>query len=38
MNIAVIGASGKAGSLILKEAVSRGHNVTEITINFKIKI
>ncbi|MEH7252437.1 NAD(P)-dependent oxidoreductase [Neobacillus niacini] len=30
MNIAIIGASGKAGSLILKEAVSRGHQVTAI--------
>lgn len=30
MNIAVIGASGKAGSLILKEAVSRGHKVTAV--------
>ena len=30
MNIAVIGASGKAGSLILKEAVNRGHQVTAI--------
>ncbi|MCM3439769.1 NAD(P)-dependent oxidoreductase [Metabacillus halosaccharovorans] len=28
MKIAIIGASGKAGSLILKEAVSRGHEVT----------
>ncbi|NWQ42862.1 NAD(P)-dependent oxidoreductase [Bacillus sp. EB106-08-02-XG196] len=30
MNIAVIGASGKAGNLILKEAGNRGHNVTAI--------
>ncbi|WP_087972069.1 NAD(P)-dependent oxidoreductase [Oceanobacillus rekensis] len=30
MNIAIIGASGKAGHLILKEAVNRGHNVTAI--------
>lgn len=30
MKIAIIGASGKAGSLILKEAVSRGHEVTVI--------
>lgn len=30
MKIGVIGASGKAGSLILKEAVSRGHEVTAI--------
>ena len=30
MKIAIIGASGKAGSLILKEAVSRGHEVTAI--------
>lgn len=33
MNIAVIGASGKAGSLILKEAVTRGHQVTAIVRN-----
>ncbi|MDR7235844.1 NAD(P)-dependent oxidoreductase [Neobacillus drentensis] len=30
MKIVIIGASGKAGSLILKEAVSRGHEVTAI--------
>ncbi|MDR2905181.1 MAG: NAD(P)-dependent oxidoreductase [Helicobacteraceae bacterium] len=30
MKIAVIGANGKAGSLIVKEAVNRGHNVTAI--------
>lgn len=30
MKIAIIGASGKAGSLILKEAVSRTHEVTAI--------
>ncbi|MEK5061738.1 NAD(P)-dependent oxidoreductase [Paenibacillus shunpengii] len=30
MNIGVIGASGKAGRLIAKEAASRGHNVTAI--------
>ena len=30
MKIGIIGASGKAGSLILKEAVSRGHDVTAI--------
>ncbi|GEL76996.1 NAD(P)-dependent oxidoreductase [Tenuibacillus multivorans] len=30
MKIAVIGASGKAGNLILKEAVNRGHQVTSI--------
>nr|WP_106781067.1 NAD(P)-dependent oxidoreductase [Lysinibacillus timonensis] len=30
MKIAIIGASGKAGSLILKEALSRGHDVTAI--------
>ena len=30
MKIGIIGASGKAGSLILKEAVSRGHKVTAI--------
>jgi putative NADH-flavin reductase len=30
MKIAIIGASGKAGSLISQEAVSRGHQVTAI--------
>lgn len=30
MKIGIIGASGKAGSLILKEAVSRGHEATAI--------
>lgn len=30
MKIAVIAASGKVGSLVLKEAVSRGHQVTAI--------
>ncbi|MEH7247516.1 NAD(P)-dependent oxidoreductase, partial [Neobacillus niacini] len=30
MNIAIVGASGKAGNLILKEAVTRGHQVTAI--------
>lgn len=30
MNIGIIGASGKVGSLILKEAVNRGHQVTAI--------
>ncbi|WNS45848.1 NAD(P)-dependent oxidoreductase [Paenibacillus sp. MMS20-IR301] len=30
MNIAVIGAGGKAGSKIVKEALSRGHEVTAI--------
>ncbi|MFV0528952.1 MAG: NAD(P)-dependent oxidoreductase [Lachnospiraceae bacterium] len=30
MNIAVIGASGKAGSLIVAEALERGHNVLAI--------
>lgn len=30
MKIGIIGASGKVGSLILKEAVSRGHQVTAI--------
>lgn len=37
MKIGIIGASGKAGSLILKEAVSRGHDVTAIVRN-KTKI
>ena len=30
MKIAVIGAAGKAGSLIAKEALDRGHEVTAI--------
>ncbi|GIN37993.1 MULTISPECIES: NAD(P)-dependent oxidoreductase [Heyndrickxia] len=30
MNIGIIGANGKAGNLILKEAVNRGHQVTAI--------
>lgn len=30
MKIGIIGASGKAGSLILKEAINRGHEVTAI--------
>ncbi|WP_163581318.1 NAD(P)-dependent oxidoreductase [Gracilibacillus saliphilus] len=30
MKIGIIGANGKAGSLILKEAVNRGHEVTAI--------
>lgn len=30
MKIAVIGATGRAGNLILKEAVNRGHEVTAI--------
>ncbi|SER63146.1 hypothetical protein SAMN04487944_10774 [Gracilibacillus ureilyticus] len=30
MKVGIIGASGKAGSLILKEAVNRGHEVTAI--------
>lgn len=30
MKIAVIGATGRAGSLIVKEAVARGHDVTAI--------
>lgn len=30
MKIGIIGASGKAGSLILQEAVERGHEVTAI--------
>lgn len=33
MKIGIIGASGKAGNLILKEAVERGHNVTAIVRN-----
>lgn len=33
MNIAVIGASGKAGGLIAREALSRGHKVTAIVRN-----
>ncbi len=30
MKIAVIGATGKAGSFIVKEAVNRGHEVLAI--------
>lgn len=30
MKIGIVGASGKVGSLVLKEAVSRGHEVTAI--------
>ena len=30
MKIGIIGASGKAGSMILKEALTRGHEVTAI--------
>ncbi|GIN97464.1 hypothetical protein J6TS1_33340 [Siminovitchia terrae] len=33
MKIGIIGASGKAGSLILQEAVERGHDVTAIVRN-----
>ena len=33
MKIAIIGANGKAGKLITKEAVKRGHNVTAIVRN-----
>jgi putative NADH-flavin reductase len=33
MKIAVIGASGRAGSRIMKEAVARGHQVTAIARN-----
>jgi len=33
MKVAIIGASGKAGSFILKEAVVRGHEVTAIVRN-----
>ncbi|MED4207218.1 NAD(P)-dependent oxidoreductase [Neobacillus mesonae] len=33
MKIGIIGASGKAGSLILQEAVERGHEVTAIVRN-----
>lgn len=33
MKIGVIGASGKVGSLILKEAIKRGHDVTAIVRN-----
>jgi putative NADH-flavin reductase len=30
MKIGIIGASGKAGTLLLKEAFERGHTVTAI--------
>lgn len=33
MNIAIIGANGKAGQKIMAEALSRGHNVTAIVRN-----
>lgn len=33
MNIGIVGATGKAGSLILDEAVNRGHEVTAIVRN-----
>lgn len=33
MNIAIIGATGKAGHLIMQEALSRGHQVTAIVRN-----
>jgi len=33
MNIGIIGATGKAGSLIVKEAIDRGHEVTAIVRN-----
>jgi uncharacterized protein len=33
MKIGVIGATGKAGSLIVKEAVDRGHEVIAIVRN-----
>lgn len=33
MNIGIVGATGKAGSLILNEAVNRGHDVTAIVRN-----
>uniref|UniRef100_UPI0012FD8708 NAD(P)H-binding protein n=2 Tax=Bacillati TaxID=1783272 RepID=UPI0012FD8708 len=33
MKIGVIGATGKAGSLIAKEAIERGHEVTAIVRN-----
>ena len=33
MKIGIIGASGKAGSRILKEALDRGHEVTAIVRN-----
>ena len=33
MKIGIIGASGKAGSLIMKEAIDRGHEVTAIVRN-----
>lgn len=33
MKIGVIGATGKQGNLVLKEAISRGHEVTAIVRN-----
>ena len=31
MKVAIIGATGKAGGLIAKEAVAHGHTVTAVT-------
>ena len=33
MKVGIIGATGKAGSLIMKEAIERGHEVTAIVRN-----
>jgi len=33
MKIGIIGASGKVGQLVLKEALDRGHQVTAIVRN-----
>ena len=38
MKIAVIGANGKSGSLIVKEALSRGHAVTAIVRKADVKV
>ena len=37
MKIAVLAANGKVGSLIVKEAVERGNDVTAIACDEKIK-
>ena len=37
MKIVVVGAAGKEGSLLVKEAVARGHSVTAVFRNEKDK-
>lgn len=33
MKIAVVGSNGRVGSLVVKEALSRGHDVTGVALN-----